>query len=92
MCLGRQNSQPAQPCILRSSTSSSTCGCQVHVPQVQYVDEFVDVPVQKQRRVAMAAPPQIVHKHVHVPMVQKVQKTVEVPQAGERMQMLRAMQ
>ena len=28
----------------------------------------------------MAAPPQIVHKHVHVPMVQKVQKTVEVPQ------------
>lgn len=56
------------------------------------MDEFVDVPVQKQRRVAMAAPPQIVHKHVHVPMVQKVQKTVEVPQAGERMQMLRAMQ
>ena len=26
---------------------------QVHVPQVQYVDEFVDVPVQKQRRATL---------------------------------------
>lgn len=39
-----------------------------------------DVVPKAGRQVAMAAPPQIVHKHVHVPMVQKVQKTVEVPQ------------
>merc|ERR1712084_55842 len=37
----------------------------VEVPQVQYIDRVVDVPVVKQR---------------HVPSVQKVQKTVEVPQ------------
>ena len=35
------------------------------VPQIQFIDEAVDVPVQKQRQ---------------VPMIQKVQKTVEVPQ------------
>jgi len=37
----------------------------VEVPQVQYIDRVVDVPVVKQRQ---------------VPSVQKVQKTVEVPQ------------
>ena len=37
----------------------------VEVPQVQYEDQVVHVPVQK---------------HVHVPMVQTVQKSVEVPQ------------
>merc|ERR1719498_1575908 len=35
------------------------------VPQVQFIDKVVDIPVQKQRQ---------------VPMIQKVQKTVEVPQ------------
>ncbi|CAE7943526.1 unnamed protein product [Symbiodinium sp. KB8] len=38
---------------------------QVEVPQIQYEDEVVEVPIQKQ---------------VHVPVVQKVQKTVKVPQ------------
>ena len=38
---------------------------QVEVPQIQYEDQVVQVPVAK---------------HVHVPMVQTVQKTVEVPQ------------
>jgi hypothetical protein len=37
----------------------------VEVPQVQYEDQVVHVPVEKQ---------------VHVPMVQKVQRPVEVPQ------------
>ena len=35
------------------------------MPQIQYEDQVVQVPVAK---------------HVHVPMVQTVQKTVEVPQ------------
>ena len=37
----------------------------VEVPQVEYVDHHVHVPVQKQR---------------HVPVVQMVQKMVDVPQ------------
>ena len=37
----------------------------MEVPQIQYEDQVVQVPVAK---------------HVHVPMVQTVQKTVEVPQ------------
>jgi hypothetical protein len=35
------------------------------VPQIQFIDEVVDVPVQKQRQ---------------VPMIMKVQRTVVVPQ------------
>ena len=38
---------------------------QVEVPQIQYEDQVVQVPIQKQ---------------VQVPHVQTVQKTVEIPQ------------
>ena len=41
------------------------CFRQVEVPQIQYEDQVVQVPVQKQ---------------VQVPHVQTVQKTVEIPQ------------
>merc|ERR1711916_268845 len=38
---------------------------QVEIPQIQYIDKVVDVPVVMQRQ---------------LPTIQKVQKTVEVPQ------------
>ena len=38
---------------------------QVEVPQIQYEDEVVHIPVER---------------HVHVPMVQKVQREVQIPQ------------
>merc|ERR1719480_232117 len=67
----------------------------VEIPQVQYVDKVVDIPVQKQRQVPMVQTvqktveiPQIqyidvpvpVQKQRQVPMVQTVQETVEIPQ------------
>merc|ERR1719221_1558879 len=52
----------------------------VEVPQVQYIDRVVDVPVMKQRHVPSV---QRVQKPVmrqrHVPSIQKVQKPVAVP-------------
>merc|ERR1712013_650060 len=53
----------------------------VEVPQVQYIDRVVDVPVVKQRHVpAIQKVQKTVVQHRQVPSVQKVQKTVEVPQ------------
>ncbi len=53
------------------------------VPQIQYVDEIVDVPVRKERRVPMIqkiTKEVEIRKERRVPMISKVQKTVQVPQ------------
>merc|ERR1719424_2630510 len=48
----------------------------VKVPQVQIVDEVVDVPVVKHRQVPMV---QKVQRTVEVPRIQVVEKVVDVP-------------
>merc|ERR1711881_625512 len=53
----------------------------VDVPQVQYVDKVVPVPVQKQRQVPMI---QTVQKTVQVPQVQYIDKIVDVPVVKQR--------
>merc|ERR1712061_899379 len=49
----------------------------VEVPQVQYIDRIVDVPVVKQRQVPSV---QKVQKTVEVPQIQTIEKVVEIPQ------------
>merc|ERR1719446_645412 len=51
------------------------------VPQVQYVDRYVDVPVVKQREVPMV---QKVQRTVEVPQIQYVDRAVHVPQVKQR--------
>merc|ERR1739838_126425 len=48
----------------------------VEVPQVQYIDKVVDVPVVKQRHVPSV---QKVQKPVTVPVIETVEKVVDVP-------------
>merc|ERR1719281_2376624 len=48
----------------------------VQVPQVEYVDNHVHVPVHKQRHVPMVS---VTQKHVEVPVIQTVEKIVDVP-------------
>merc|ERR1719188_1646867 len=49
---------------------------QVEVPQVEFVDTHVHVPVQKQRHVPQVVP---VQKHVEVTVIETVEKVVDVP-------------
>merc|ERR1712086_1120368 len=48
----------------------------VAVPQIEYVDNHVHIPVHKHRHVPMVS---TVHRHVEVPIIQTVEKIVDVP-------------
>merc|ERR1719223_1900824 len=48
----------------------------VEVPQVEFVDTHVHIPVHKQRHVPMVT---VSQRHVEVPVVQTVEKIVDVP-------------
>merc|ERR1719263_2212448 len=48
----------------------------VEVPQIEYVDNHIHIPVHKHRHVPMVS---ITHKHVDVPVIQTVEKIVDVP-------------
>merc|ERR1712187_513911 len=49
---------------------------QVDVPQVQFVDRHVHVPVHKHRHVPVVS---VAQKHVDVPVIETVEKIVDVP-------------
>ena len=51
------------------------------MPQLQFIDRFVDEPVQKQRQASMT---QNVQKTVEVPQIQGIEKVVEVPVQKQR--------
>merc|ERR1719287_17686 len=55
----------------------------VDVPQVEFVDHHIHVPVQKQRHVPDVQQIQTIEKIVEVPYIQTVEKVVEIPQVGE---------
>merc|ERR1719217_368744 len=48
----------------------------VPVPQIEYVDNHVHIPVHKHRHVPMVS---VSQKHVEVPVVHTVEKIVDVP-------------
>merc|ERR1719223_1862060 len=48
----------------------------VEVPQVEFIDTHVHIPVHKQRHVPMVT---VSQKHVEVPVIQTVEKIVDVP-------------
>merc|ERR1712176_1173770 len=48
----------------------------VQVPQVEYVDNHIHVPVHKHRHVPMVS---VAQKHVEVPVIQTIEKIVDVP-------------
>merc|ERR1719352_2157027 len=49
---------------------------QVEVPQIEFVDKHVHIPVQKQRHVPVV---QKIPKHVEVTVIETVEKIVDVP-------------
>merc|ERR550537_2010511 len=48
----------------------------VEIPQVEYVDNHIHIPVHKHRHVPMVS---IAHKHGDVPVIQTIEKIVDVP-------------
>merc|ERR1719162_2962485 len=48
----------------------------VEVPQVEYVDNHIEIPVHKQRHIPMVT---VSQRHVDVPVIQTVEKIVDVP-------------
>merc|ERR1719456_1927391 len=48
----------------------------VEVPQIEYVDNHVHIPVHKHRHVPMVS---VAQRHVEVPVIQTVEKIVDVP-------------
>merc|ERR1712203_710512 len=48
----------------------------VEIPQIEFVDHHVHVPVHKHRHVPMVS---VVQKHMEVPVIQTVEKIVDVP-------------
>merc|ERR1719291_690088 len=55
----------------------------VDVPQVEFVDNHIHIPVQKHRHVPEI---QTIEKAVEVPYIQTVEKIVEIPTMGETLQ------
>merc|ERR1719335_1151173 len=63
----------------------------VEIPQIEFVDNHVHVPVHKHRHVPVIKQMEVPQVHtieniVEVPLVQTVEKVVEVPVVGETIQ------